>query len=172
MASAQAVTDHDQIRDWAEARGARPSCVKGTGGKTDPGMIRLDFAGYSGEESLQEISWDEWFQQFDENNLALLIQEETRGGQKSNFNKLVSREAKGATSGRSRKEAAASKAGGARKQAARKRPGVVRKQAAGKRTGGARKQAASKGAGGARKQAASKAAGSRRTARKKTGARK
>ena len=55
-------------------------------------MIRLDFPGYSGAQSLQKINWDEWFEKFDENKLALLVQDSTAGGQKSNFNKLVSRE--------------------------------------------------------------------------------
>src|SRR2546421_732684 len=85
------LTDHDEIRQWAEDRGAVPSCVKGTGGKGDVGMIRLDFPGYSGEESLKEISWDEWFEKFDENGLALMVQEKTARGQKSNFNKLMKR---------------------------------------------------------------------------------
>ena len=55
-------------------------------------MIRLDFPGFSGENSLQEISWDEFFEAFDNNGLALVYQEKTAGGQKSNFSKLVSRE--------------------------------------------------------------------------------
>jgi hypothetical protein len=55
-------------------------------------MIRLDFPGYSGADSLQEISWEEFFEKFDEQGLALLYQQTTKGGQKSNFNKLVSRE--------------------------------------------------------------------------------
>lgn len=92
MASAEPITDHRKIREWAEERGAKPACVKGTGGKGDPGMIRLDFPGYSGAESLQAITWEEWFKAFDDNDLALLVQEETAGGQRSNFNKLVSRE--------------------------------------------------------------------------------
>jgi hypothetical protein len=92
MASAEPITDHRKIREWAEARGAEPACVRGTGGKGDTGMIRLDFPGFSGEESLQHISWDEWFKAFEENNLALLIQEETADGKQSNFNKLVSRD--------------------------------------------------------------------------------
>jgi hypothetical protein len=85
------LTDHDEIRNWAEERHAVPSCVKGTGGGDDTGMIRLDFPGYSGEDSLQEISWDDWFGKFDENGLALLVQDTTAGGSKSNFNKLVRR---------------------------------------------------------------------------------
>ena len=92
MASAGPLTDHDEIRKWAEARGAKPACVRGTGGKDDTGMIRLDFAGYSGGDSLQEISWEEWFEAFDANNLALVVQEKTADGQQSNFNKLVKRE--------------------------------------------------------------------------------
>ena len=90
--SAQPLTDHEEIRAWAEERSARPTCVRGTGGKGDVGMIRLDFPGFSGEGKLEEISWDDWFRSFDENKLALIVQERTAGGQQSNFNKLVSRE--------------------------------------------------------------------------------
>ncbi len=93
-AAAHPLTDHDEIRRWAEARGAKPACVRGTGGKRgkdDPGMIRLDFPGWSGAESLESISWDVWFRAFDENNLALLVQDKTAGREKSNFNKLVKR---------------------------------------------------------------------------------
>ena len=90
--SANVTTDHDKIRSWAEDRGAHPACVRGTGGKGDVGMIRLDFPGYSGEGKLEEITWDEWFEEFDKKKLALLYQETTAEGQKSNFNKLVSRE--------------------------------------------------------------------------------
>lgn len=91
-AQSKVTFDHEEIRRWAEERGAEPACVKGTGGKDDIGMIRLDFPGYSGETSLEHIGWDEWFDKFDERNLALLYQEATADGQKSNFNKIVSRE--------------------------------------------------------------------------------
>jgi len=88
----QTTTDHEQIRRWAEARGGKPAHVRGTGGKDDTGIIRIDFPGYSGAGKLEEISWDEFFQKFDEQGLALVYQEQTAEGQKSNFNKLVSRE--------------------------------------------------------------------------------
>jgi len=90
--TSQTTTDHEEIRRWAEERDAKPSCVRGTGGKNDVGMIRLDFPGYTGEDKLQPISWDEWFEKFDERKLALVYQEETAEGEKSNFNKLVSRD--------------------------------------------------------------------------------
>ncbi|PSH05326.1 MAG: hypothetical protein CXZ00_03225 [Acidobacteria bacterium] len=85
-------TDHEEIRRWAEERGAQPSCVRRTGGKGDVGMIRLDFPGYRGGDTLEPISWDDWFRKFDESNLALVYQETTARGQKSNFNKLIGRE--------------------------------------------------------------------------------
>src|SRR3954469_15721029 len=90
--SAQPLTEHEQIRQWAEERGGTPACVRGTGDRGDIGMLRLDFPGYSGEQSLQPIAWDDWFEKFDERGLALIVQDKTAGGQKSNFNKLVSRE--------------------------------------------------------------------------------
>ena len=90
--SSHTTTDHKEIRKWAEARGAKPARVKSTGSKNDPGMIRLDFPGYSGARSLEEISWDEWFDAFDKNDLALVYQDKTAEGERSNFNKLVSRD--------------------------------------------------------------------------------
>ena len=92
MSTSETLTDHQRIKEWAETRQAKPACVRGTGDKGDLGMIRLDFPGYSGGDSLEEITWDEWFSQFDENNLALVVQEKTADGQRSNFNKLVSRD--------------------------------------------------------------------------------
>ena len=102
-AGSKVLTDHDEIRKWAEERGARPSAVKRTGKGNDPGILRLDFPGYSGEDSLEEIPWEEFLEKFDDNNLALLVQERTASGQRSNFNKLISREtAQQSKSGRSR----------------------------------------------------------------------
>lgn len=53
-------------------------------------MLRLDFPGYS-EDELQTITWDEFFDKFEERELALVYQEKTAGGARSNFNKLISR---------------------------------------------------------------------------------
>lgn len=92
MAAAKMLLDHDEIRLWAKERNAKPAAVESTASEDDPGIIRLDFPGYSGEGSLYEISWDEWFAKFDERGLALLVQEKTADGQLSNFNKIVKRE--------------------------------------------------------------------------------
>jgi hypothetical protein len=89
---ARFTTDHEEIQRWAEARGAKPACIRGTGANGDPGMLRLDFPGYSGRESLEQVAWDEWFRKFDERRLAFLYQDETAKGAQSNFSKIVSRE--------------------------------------------------------------------------------
>jgi hypothetical protein len=94
MAQAKVTTDHGEIRKWAEARGGRPAVVRLTQSKDATGIIRVEFPGAPNakEDNLEEISWDEFFEKFDESNLALLYQEETASGQRSNFNKLVGRE--------------------------------------------------------------------------------
>lgn len=84
-------TDHKLIREWAEARKGKPAHVKSTGGKDDVGILRIDFPGYSGGNSLEEISWEDFFEKFEDSELALVYQEETAAGERSNFNKLISR---------------------------------------------------------------------------------
>jgi hypothetical protein len=87
-------TDHDEIKRWAEARGGRPAAVSSTGSGNDPGILRIEFPGapQSDDDALEEISWDEWFEAFDANGLALIYQDQTSDGEESRFNKLVSRE--------------------------------------------------------------------------------
>jgi len=92
MARSLTTTDHDTIRRWAEERGGKPSEVISTARGDDVGIIRIDFPGYGGEGKLRELSWDDWFRKFDETSLAFVYEEETAGGQRSNFNKLVGRE--------------------------------------------------------------------------------
>jgi hypothetical protein len=84
MSSAQTTTDHDAIRKWAEERDGHPARVD-TGGPG--GILRIDFG--EREESLDPISWDEFFKIFDENDLAFLYQPDDRN---SRFNKFVDRD--------------------------------------------------------------------------------
>jgi len=43
MSKAKVRQDHDTIRHWAEARGAKPSAVADTKSLADPGILRPDF---------------------------------------------------------------------------------------------------------------------------------
>jgi hypothetical protein len=90
--SSKVTTNHDEIKKWAEERGATPSSVIGTGGK-DAGVLRLMFPGYAAgrSKSLREISWEDFFNKFEENNLAFIYQNKTIDGTKSNFNKFIKR---------------------------------------------------------------------------------
>ncbi|MFY9553968.1 MAG: hypothetical protein WAV20_14465 [Blastocatellia bacterium] len=93
MAStAKSTTEHEKIKQWVEERGGRPAMVKGTAKDGRFGVLRIDFPGYSGEETLEPITWEEFFWAFDQSNLAFLYQEETKGGEESRFSKLIDRE--------------------------------------------------------------------------------
>jgi len=84
-------TDHETIRRWVEERGGRPATVKGTEEEDEAGVLRIDFPGYGDDEKLQPISWEEFFQKFEEKQLAFLYQEETSEGKESRFFKFVRR---------------------------------------------------------------------------------
>lgn len=91
--SGKTTINHDQIRRWVEARGGHPATVKRTiRGGQHAGIIRIDFPGFSGEQSLKPISWDEWFDMFEQHGLAFIYQDRTANGKQSRFNKLVARE--------------------------------------------------------------------------------
>ena len=91
MALSKTTQDHDEIRKWAESRGAKPCEVASTHKKGEPGILRFCFpdAPNKNDSSLREIAWEEFFEKFDESDLELVYQEKTADGQKSNFNKLV-----------------------------------------------------------------------------------
>lgn len=86
---AKKTKDHETIRKWVEERGGKPVTVAGTTEGEEAGVLRIDFPGYGAEENLKPISWDDFFQKFDESNLAFLFQEKTEDGETSRFNKFV-----------------------------------------------------------------------------------
>ena len=91
--SSKTATDLEEIKKWAEKRGGKPTKVKGAGNDSaGEGLLRIDFPGYSGENSLEEISWEEWYEIFQKNELAFLYQEETAAGKESRFFKLINKE--------------------------------------------------------------------------------
>ena len=87
--SSQTTIDHDTIRRWAEERGGVPAVVRGTEDDEGEGILRIDFA--EPDDSLEEISWEEFFEVFEDRELAFLYQEETEDGNESRFFKLVNR---------------------------------------------------------------------------------
>ena len=92
MSSSKRTTDHAKIRRWAEARNGKPARVQGTAEAEDAALLRIDFPEeHEEEEELEEITWDEFFEKFDEKRLAFVYQDKTVAGQPSRFNKFVGR---------------------------------------------------------------------------------
>lgn len=71
-----------------EARGGHPAHVKRTS-RNGTGILRIDYPGYSGKRTLEEISWDQFFEKFDREGLAFLHQDQKKGGGPTRFSKLV-----------------------------------------------------------------------------------
>ncbi|MDR6636206.1 hypothetical protein J2X72_005020 [Phyllobacterium sp. 1468] len=86
MTDSKTTTDHNTIQRWAEERKGVPSKVTGSG---EGGILRIDFG--EPEEGLEKISWENFFEVFDERKLAFLYQEKTADGKMSRFNKFVSK---------------------------------------------------------------------------------
>lgn len=92
MSESKKTTDKETIRNWAEARNGVPAFIKGTENK-DSGVLRIHFPQASkNDDQFDKISWDKFFEQFDQNKLAMVYQEKLDDGNKSNFYKLVSRD--------------------------------------------------------------------------------
>ena len=87
--TSQTTTDHDTIRKWIEQRGGTPTVVKDTEDADGEGILRIDFQ--EPDEALEEISWDDFFDTFEDRKLAFLYQDETADGDESRFFKFVSR---------------------------------------------------------------------------------
>lgn len=85
---AETTTDHDEIRKWAESKGGKPAAVESTHKGGDVGIVRIMFpdAPQSEHDSLVEISWEEFFEEFEKRELALLYETD------SMFSKLVGRD--------------------------------------------------------------------------------
>ncbi|HEY3521497.1 MAG TPA: hypothetical protein VGK80_10745 [Rhodanobacteraceae bacterium] len=84
---AKTTTDHEEIRDWVQARGGKPASVRGTEtGGEEAGVVRIAF---DSDSDLEEIGWEEFFDKFDEENLEFLYQDRTADGGESRFFKLI-----------------------------------------------------------------------------------
>lgn len=82
---------HETIRNWAEERGGAPATVPGTEHGDHIGVLRLDFPALKAD-NLRRVSWDQWFDLFEQRGLEFVYQEENKDGTRSNFFRLVTSE--------------------------------------------------------------------------------
>lgn len=91
MSSAKTTTNHDEIRKWVEKRGGHPAVVSATENSgRGGGLLRIDYdePGGNDDDRLHRISWNEFFDIFDKNDLAFLHDSEGE----SRFSKFVAKE--------------------------------------------------------------------------------
>ncbi len=164
--------DPEEIRRWAEERGGKPAHVKSTESGEDIGILRIEFPGFGETEtSLEPISWEDFFEKFEDRGLALIYQEETAEGQKSNFNKLVSAET-AAESEKGRSRSRSRSGGGGKKSSAKKSASKSSRSAGSKKSAASSrsaKKASPKKAGGKKAAPAKKAAAKKASAKKPSG---
>jgi hypothetical protein len=88
IAMTEVTTDHETIRTWTESKGGKPAAVKRTHRGGDVGIIRIMFPDNprSEHDALEEVSWDEFFREFEDRRLALLYDKN------SLFNKIIGRD--------------------------------------------------------------------------------
>ncbi|WP_134090496.1 hypothetical protein [Olivibacter sp. XZL3] len=92
MSTSNQTNNHDEIKKWAQERGGVPAKVKGTGDEDDAGILRIHFPKHSEHnDDLEEISWEDFFEEFEENKLDFLYQEEKADGEQSTFHKFIQR---------------------------------------------------------------------------------
>jgi hypothetical protein len=91
MSTSQQTHDHDTIKKWAEQRKGVPAKVKGTEKNGDEGVLRIHFPGHSDSNDLEEISWEDFFNDFDQEKLDFLYQDKKADGQTSTFHKFINR---------------------------------------------------------------------------------
>jgi len=81
-----ATRSREVVEDWARRRNAEPAAATfGDDGR--PRVLRFDFQGGPdrGGSELKRVSWDDWWQVFEDRDLAFVYQEKTSDGNESNF---------------------------------------------------------------------------------------
>lgn len=89
------LTDREEIRQWAIARGGNPVLMEVPAGSSSRTVLQLTFGqdalnalGNQGPDRVggfQLVSWTEWFEALEENGLALKVSDDPSGGSEAEF---------------------------------------------------------------------------------------
>ncbi|HWK64712.1 MAG TPA: hypothetical protein VNS34_07210 [Rhizobiaceae bacterium] len=102
MARTVTLTDHEEIRDWAAARMGSPAIVDVSAEAGTQPMLRIVFdqAAYQDQDrperppntgGVELVEWNEWFEIFDKNQLALVVAID-QPGTRENFHEIIRRD--------------------------------------------------------------------------------
>lgn len=91
----QILTDHEDIRQWAIARGGNPMLMEVPEGSRSRTLLQLTFGQHSlnadgGQgpdrvDGFQLVSWAEWFAALEDAGLALLVSDDPSGGNEAEY---------------------------------------------------------------------------------------
>jgi hypothetical protein len=81
--------DHEVIRQWAEARHAEPATGETT--RSGPAKVNVNDGGagvrfnFPGASAFRPISWDEWFENFDQHHCAFVFDNDNSMGVSNHY---------------------------------------------------------------------------------------
>jgi hypothetical protein len=84
-------TDHKQIKQWVEDHDGRPAMVIGPGTQMGGGAVNIFFPDHGKNDQLEEITWNEFFDRFEENDLEFLYKDEATSDGESRYFKIIER---------------------------------------------------------------------------------
>lgn len=101
MAETVTLTDHETIRDWAAARMGSPAIVDVSAEPGTQPLLRIVFDQQAYEDNDRPerppnaggydlVEWDDWFEIFDREQLALVVAKDVPGVRES-FHEIVRR---------------------------------------------------------------------------------
>jgi hypothetical protein len=85
--------DHARIRDWVKSRKGHPAMahtqtIMGPASK----LLRIDFAGWPTDPCFHSISWEEFFESFENAKLAFVYRGMKESGEPSHFCEFTARQ--------------------------------------------------------------------------------
>lgn len=87
MANPKVTTDHEEIRHWVEEHEGRPATETGSVGKNEGRVVKIFFPDQYTSNPVEEITWDEFFEKFEQEDLAFMYKED----EDSRFFRIVER---------------------------------------------------------------------------------
>lgn len=91
MSTSNQTHNHQTIRQWTEQRNGIPARVIGTELVGDEGVLRIHFPEFSKSDDLEEISWEDFFNDFEKDRLDFLYQDKKANGEMSTFYKFLTK---------------------------------------------------------------------------------
>lgn len=91
-ASSQMTTNHDTIVHWASNRDAKPIRLREENSTPGLGPIQIAFKDDQIPDHAEEITWEEFLDDFENRKLAFVYRENEATGEVSKFYRIVKRE--------------------------------------------------------------------------------